>query len=45
MWDWSQDIASDYVSKWQDLAKSAEGDHTTLNVSAREATQLYVADL
>ncbi|KAL1730973.1 hypothetical protein EV714DRAFT_283692 [Schizophyllum commune] len=25
------DIASDYVSKWQDLAKSAEGDHTTLN--------------
>ncbi|KAL1694460.1 hypothetical protein GGG16DRAFT_122510 [Schizophyllum commune] len=25
------DIASDYVSRWQDLAKSAEGDHTTLN--------------
>ncbi|KAL1761028.1 hypothetical protein FB107DRAFT_269372 [Schizophyllum commune] len=25
------DIASEYVSKWQDLAKSAEGDHTTLN--------------
>uniref|UniRef100_D8PPI6 Glutaminase A n=1 Tax=Schizophyllum commune (strain H4-8 / FGSC 9210) TaxID=578458 RepID=D8PPI6_SCHCM len=25
------DIASDYVSKWQDLAKSSEGGHTTLN--------------
>ncbi|KAL1747685.1 hypothetical protein HDZ31DRAFT_80256 [Schizophyllum fasciatum] len=25
------DIASDYVTKWQDLSASAEGDHTTLN--------------